>query len=516
MELSDYVDAEKQPLFVPTMAVTSDLKQVSVRASYMEGAREQQDARFSVCSAEGSAGWSPFMPNTYATSVLEPLMQQDGRGQDVSRFQEFWQKHLGETPLPEVLRVAHGSMFSVLREDILRRPKSFYQALLADVSNSELPHLSLFVENMWWSIFRAGADLCPQDFPSTAAVANNRRKLAPALLVTPALGDDVSFGKVTRISWSSEYVDGTMPWRVEVWKYGSFMTRLASPVYASYFEWLVSPDSAAKDWVSNDIGSGAGTSTRFNLEPGDRYTIRICDGSADASQGYAEQICDESFAESGEFDILPAIDMLEPSCIMSGYTAPANIQAVWQSYYTGGSATITLTVHNSNDDVVYTDAGITDTGYYNFYAPYDMAGGMYRFKVAADCGSSCTNYWMKDAASSVIGTGCWFTVATAASPPSPPANTPLVPYEIPIVKAFESGFNQYGAAAYSANDGLTYQSKDDSAEDCQSVCLAGYGRARKLLFGGLSSSYGINLLTESVMPCTTRAAECNCHFCNGR
>jgi len=473
-----------------------------------------------VCSAEGSSGWSPFMTNTYATSVLEPLMQQDGRGEDVSRFQEYWQKHLSDVALPEVLRVAHSSVFSISREDILRRPKSFYQALLADVSNTEFPHQALFVEYMWWYIFHGEDAICPREFPSSTAVASNRRKLTLATVTSPVSGDDVKFGQVVAIAWSSTYTDGTMPWRVEIWKYGSYITRIAMPVYASSYDWLVSPDSAAKDWMSNDIASGEGTSTRVNLEPGDRYTIRVCDGSADASQGYAEQKCDAGtgFAESGEFDILPTVDMVEPACTMTDYKAPAEIQAVWQSYYVGGSR-VAITLHDSNDEVVFTDNPITDTGYYNFYAPFDMASGMYRFKVSAVCDSDqnfmCSNYWM--GTSSVVGTGCWFTVSTAPSPPSPPANSPNTPWAIPIVKALESGFNQFGSAAYTNNDGVTYTAHDDIGEDCQTVCLAGYGgrRARKLLFGGLGG-YGVNFVTEEgVLPCTLRATQCNCKFCPG-
>lgn len=467
--------------------------------------------RCSLCSAEGAAGWSPFMPNTYATAVLEPLMEQNGQKAEVLTFQDFWRKLLAETSLPEVIRVAHSSVFSVLREDIVRRPKAFYQKLLADLQQ---PHQALFVENMWWYIFHGDDAICPDDFPSTTAVASNRRKLALALVVSPSSGDDISFGQVARIEWSSQYTDGAMPWRVEIWKYGTFITRIASPVYASFYEWLVSPDSAAKDWMSNSILSGTGTRTGVNLEPGDRYTIRICDASADDDQPTAEQICDDAYGESGEFDILPTVKMVEPSCIMEEFTPPSTIQAVWQSYYVDMS-TVSISLHNSNDEVVFTEPSISNTGYYSFYAPYDMAAGMYRFKVSADCGGWCSNYWMTGETASIVGTGCWFTLAevTTETPPSPPS-LPGDAYEIPIIKAFEAGFNQYGAAAYSNNDGITYSSSDDSKKPCQEVCLAGYGRARKLLFGGLNA---INFLTEEgLMPCTPRAQDCNCHFCPTR
>ena len=77
--LEDYLSADSEELMVPTMALSKDLKQFSVRMSLMDNKTEanvEGGKRFGVCSADGSAGWSPFLPNKFASSVLEPLMEQ--------------------------------------------------------------------------------------------------------------------------------------------------------------------------------------------------------------------------------------------------------------------------------------------------------------------------------------------------------------------------------------------------------------------------------------------------------
>merc|ERR1719443_1997185 len=112
--------------------------------------------------------------------------------------------------------------------------------------------------------------------------------------------------------------------------------------------------------------------TRFNLVPGDDYTIRVCDGSADSTQPYDEQICDDAYGESGEFTLEPTLSMLEPDCGGVTITSGQDIQVVWSSYYIPAAATLTIELSTGDFFSLWSETGIPDTGYYNFWAPYDM------------------------------------------------------------------------------------------------------------------------------------------------
>jgi len=516
VNVKDYASKASPALFVPTMAFTSNLQQVSVRTAYMEGQPESEAERFSVCSPEGNAGWSPFMPNTYSSSVLEPLMaKQQKEGGEVVSFQDFWAKHMPETSIPDVLRVAHGSIFSVDRKAILQRPKAFYEKLLADVRDEKLVYPALFVEAMWWYLFHGAAEqICPDDLStsSTAPASSRRRKLAAAImLLTPKAGDKFKFGQVMKIDWSTVYAANTVPFRVEIWKYGEFQTRIEDSTYSTTFEWMVTPDAADAPWKTNTEGSGE-TFTRFNLVPGDDYTIRVCDGSLDASQPVEEQICDDTYSESGEFALEPTLTMLEPDCSGTTITSGANVQVVWSSYYISAAATLTISLSTGDYFELWSESGIANTGYYNFWAPFDMPVGSYRFKVTADCSDCAVDpyvsggvhvnpQYMVGTYSTVEASTCPFTLATGTSPPAPPpSSTPNAPWEIPIIKAFESGL---GGSVYTPNTGADSFVISESS-DCYQVCTT---RGRRLLFGGL------NYLSGSGLPCSAAARQCNCAGC---
>merc|ERR1711865_836364 len=99
-KLEDYLAQDVEELLIPTMALTPDLQSFSVRMSLMDNKTEsglKNDARYSVCSADGTAGWSPFLPNKFSSTVLEPLMtQQHARW----TFGSFWSHHLPDLPIP--------------------------------------------------------------------------------------------------------------------------------------------------------------------------------------------------------------------------------------------------------------------------------------------------------------------------------------------------------------------------------------------------------------------------------
>merc|ERR1719198_1570354 len=209
--------------------------------------------------------------------------------------------------------------------------------------------------------------------------------------------------------------------------------------------------------------AGNGTRTKFSLQPGDHYTIRVCDWSIDANQPYAERICDDSFAESGEFDIVPTILVDNPACAVS-YSPPQLITVTWTSFYVHNT---TLTVSLFTDDyyLVYEEK-VPDYGYYSFYVTPDTPGGSYRFRVSASCETSegCDNYWM-----------------------------------LGDFRGHKSGAN------YDYSAGSTVFGGDNCQIICRPALMASqYGR--RLLFGGLQyASTGII--------CSPQMHQCNCAGC---
>ena len=303
--LEDYLSADSEELMVPTMALSKDLKQFSVRMSLMDNKTEanvEGGKRFGVCSADGSAGWSPFLPNKFASSVLEPLMAQQHAQWD---FPSFWARYMPTTPLPERVLAAHGAVFSVSRESIRSHPKHFYEGLLAELEQAKDPYQAFFLEHMWWYIFHGAsaapceADFAPEGATRTAASRKlARRKLANVYtIVSPHQGQQVDFGSTINVQWSVNN-DGYQ--RVELWRYGSFVTRIYNSMhgYANTIKeinWHVEPgpqaDAGAADSgpnktygslrdgpniVSGDAAGKHKTWLQFfrNFQPGDHYTVR--------------------------------------------------------------------------------------------------------------------------------------------------------------------------------------------------------------------------------------------------
>jgi len=388
------------------------------------------------------------------------------------------------------------------------RPKQFYEQLLADVQRPQQAHVALFVQNMWWYIFHPTGEQ-----PCAAPVAISHRRLGGLVVVEPRTGDKLKFGTIYPIAWTDR---GYACNQVEIWRYGSFVQRLQECSHAARYDWLVSPDSADRQYLTQKTGLSeeVGTTKGFRssqgvFQPGDRYTIRVCDGHLDDNEPFDEQKCDDSFGESGEFDVEPTTALLEPGCDAS-FAAPTNIQAVWTSYYIA-HASLTIQLYTTGNVLVFQEQDIANTGYYNFYATHDLPSGGYYFKVSATCGSGCTNYWMGQG-TTTIGTGCRFGITAAASPPSPPASTE--PYEVPIMKTFESGYNAFGGDSFTANTGITYGDFDTHGDNsCETACLV--GRGRRLLFGGLNNmgGGGGNGWMPENAPCTARQIQCNCNFC---
>ena len=402
--LEDYLSADSEELMVPTMALSKDLKQFSVRMSLMDNKTEanvEGGKRFGVCSADGSAGWSPFLPNKFASSVLEPLMAQQHAQWD---FPSFWARYMPTTPLPERVLAAHGAVFSVSRESIRSHPKHFYEGLLAELEQAKDPYQAFFLEHMWWYIFHGAsaapceADFAPEGATRTAASRKlARRKLANVYtIVSPHQGQQVDFGSTINVQWSVNN-DGYQ--RVELWRYGSFVTRIYNSMhgYANTIKeinWHVEPgpqaDAGAADSGPNKTygslrdgpnivsGDAAGKHKAWlqffrNFQPGDHYTVRVCA----YSENEDEEVCDETYGESGEFNINAVVRMITPVQANTYYPGDF-IPITWQSYFVSGNE-VEIIMKTEGHEVW--SKVVPDTGAYTRYATPDLTPGLYTIEV---------------------------------------------------------------------------------------------------------------------------------------
>ena len=605
VKLEDYISQETEELFVPTMALAQDLTQFSVRMALMDN-RTETGTHFSVCSAEGATGWSPFLPNKFASSVLEPLRAQQ---QAKWTFASFWSKYLPQVQMPERVMAAHGAVFSLSRDSIRSHPKSYYERLLAELEGSKDPYQAFYLEHMWWYIFHptakapCGADVvAPETRVAASRSLGDKRRLAEIITVLdPRAGDVIEFGSTQQLSWTSTH-NGYF--RVELWRYGSFSTRMYDSkfLYAgstATVNWNVYPGPSADDapdvypdsttscvdqtgyldaygyscadwtlpvgdyWGPNGYGVADGESdcglanlqyaidpyvggytadqmaqiraacplacgvcgaktktytatmmsstTWFHhyqgLVPGDKYTIRVCGFSSDPE----EQICDSTFGESGEFDIVGVIDMLSP--VRENMFAPGTyVPITWQSYWMGATVDLKITKDGAP---VYSSSATADDGVFTFYVSPDMAAGVYEVTVAkageACAGGSCKTFF------TVLGAPA--PPPASASPPPPPP-TPGAPgshdWEVPIIQAFKGSFglDEIQDATPGFDDhGIT--STVAGGINCDYVChvyttsngVVGGRRSRRLLFGGLQYS-GVD--TNAVVGCSEDMIKCGC------
>lgn len=558
--LKDYLAPDTEELMIPTMALSPDLKQFSVRMSLMDNKTEpglQGNQRFSVCSADGAAGWSPFLPNKFSSSVLEPLMTQQHARWD---FGSFWSRYMGGMPLPEHVLAAHGAVFSVSRETVRSRPKAFYEALLAELEGSKDPYQAFFLEHMWWYIFHGAqaapceADLATPESRKSASrsLASNRRKLYTVYTVLePHAGQQVAFGSTINIAWSVSN-DGFH--RVELWRYGSFVTRLYDSMHGhanviKSINWHVEP-GPVEDSSDNNTGTKSyhalradtgpeKTWYRFvqNFHPGDKYTVRVC---AYSDNPY-EQICDNVFGESGEFKILSTVTMLSP--VQQNTYKPGDVVPItWQTYHATGH-TVLLYIRHEGRIVWCADSGVTapaickpeleDDGVFTFYTTQDMGPGIYEVTVLA--GPSTARVEAKTA----------FTMLPGPPSPPPPPRAPPLPkttdWEVPIIQAFKGSFGldeiKYGPGPQGTTE--PYTATVPGGLNCEYVChvatTGGFNsvsgqtsyaspppgalppgqftgrRARRLLFGGLQYYSGVD--QNIGVGCSSDMKLCNCKGC---
>jgi len=557
-KLEDYLAQDVEELLIPTMALTPDLQSFSVRMSLMDNKTEsglKNDARYSVCSADGTAGWSPFLPNKFSSTVLEPLMtQQHARW----TFGSFWSHYLPDLPIPEHVMVAHSSVFSVSRDNLRQHPKAFYEALLAELEGAKDPYQAFFLEHMWWYLFHpkqaapCTLDVAPPASRKAASreltansndgVASHQRRRMSSQVITvlsPSTASQVEFGTTVNIAWTSDH-DGF--YRIELWRFGNFETRLYDSKHVTAntgasVNWHVFPGPSADDAPTsptstktfNALRAGASVSNdntntktwlEFNhalhLKPGTQYTIRVCP----YTQNSDEQICDNVFGESGEFDIIGVIDMLSPVNSQS-FKPKDMIPITWQSYWTGDK--VDLTVRHEGH-TVFQDLGTSDDGVYTFFISPDMKPGSYEVSVAAFTQTGVANYCTRRSCKT------YFTlIGNPAPPPPPPLNPsppppPLFPgadsWEVPIIQAFKGSFGlDEITAGPNAQNSYATTSTVSGGLNCDYVChvynthagvvqAAAGRRSRRLLFGGLQYYDAVD--TNTVVGCSLDMKKCGC------
>lgn len=541
VKVEDYLSPGAEELFVPTMALSRDLKQFSVRMSLMDNKTEgslNDGKRFSVCSAEGVAGWSPFLPNKFATSVLEPLMTQQHAKWD---FPSFWSRYMSGKEMPERVMAAHGAAFSVTRDSIRAHPKAFYETLLAELEGSKDPYQAFFLEHLWWYIFHpeatspCGADVATPETRKAASRAlvqeqQQRRRLATAITVlTPYAGQVVEFGSTVSIDWTSTHKG----WhRVELWRYGSHVARMHDSKHvtdggSAAITWHVYPGPTDEDApAATDktktynaqqpaaSGATAGVPTWFHFshgfQPGDKYTIRVCGYSEDPN----EQICDNVYGESGEFDITGVIDMLTP-VKTNTYKAGDYVPITWQSYWMGSKVDLLI---RKDGHAVFESKDTTDDGVFTFYISHDMKPGEYEITVS-ETGKQCGGGSCKT----------FFTLLAPAPTPEPtpapqaPATSeaPADPaWEVPIIQAFKGTFGLDEIKnGPSAKYPYSTTSTVPGGTNCEYVCHVKHTsqgiigrRSRRLLFGGLQAYYD-PVDTNVAVGCTEDMVKCGCTGC---
>jgi len=518
----DYLRQDTPPLFVPTMAVTANLTQTSVRMSFMENAREQdvpKGRNFTACTASGQAGWSPLLPNKFGSSVLEPLMKAQASKGTPFGMEAFWAKHLPDTPIPSMIMFAHGAAMSVARDQILSHPKSFYENLLEEVSHDKNPYQAYFLEYMWWYIFNSKATLCP-------AGRQNERKLYENTIAVlePMSGADIKFGDVVPISWTTDPVNmGYM--QIELWRFGNFETVLATMQTAKSWNWPVFPghtgsdvNSANRPYDAHATNVNVGDyHTTYNLKPNDKYTIRVC-AVLTHHVGTGVHCDSDPYGESGEFDIVPTIDVSSPA---AGYVydmsqpQPATLPyftVAFTSYYMmqypaqQGYAAGRATLINAATGYAVSSVEVGNLGVLNYFPAPDTPTGQYVMEVSGTSESGVRT----------TGRSGVFSIITATSPPPAPfpppspSPPPNAPFELPIIKAFRSGFGLGSATSMGGSNGdYSTMSTYSGGDNCEYVCrvyrTVGTG-GRRLLFGGLQYANS----PQDVVGCTPAQVRCGC------
>jgi hypothetical protein len=547
VKLEDYLSADASEMLIPTMALSPDAKQFSVRMSLMDNKTESglaSGTRYSLCSADGTAGWSPFLPNKFASSVLEPLMQQQQAKYD---FGSFWKRFMREMPMPERVLAAHSPVFSVSRDSIRSHPKALYEAMLAELESGKDPYQAFFLDYMWYYLFHTNAPaLCNDDFEAPAsrkaasrALSANKRRLGQVITVLhPFAGENVEFGSTVNIEWTTTHSGF---YRVELWRYGGWLTRLYDSKYLTPgtpagVHWHLYPGPKMDDAPAttgmgktfsalrntnpsgtHTFGTGANAVTIANpdttkawfhffdgVKPGDRYTIRVCP----YDESFDEQICDNVFGESGEFNILRTIDVMTP-VRLNTYKPGDFVPITWQSYYVDGS-TVDISMYFEGREI-WKAAGTTDDGVYTFFVAPDMQAGVYEITVSAP-GESCTVGSCKTS----------FTMLAHASPPiappspPPPPPSPVTPgnsasWEVPIIQAFKGsfGFDEIKPSSENAGQQISSTSTVAGGLNCNYVChvhTMASGR-RRLLFGGLQYYDGVD---TNFLGCSADMKKCCC------
>ena len=96
-------------------------------------------------------GFANPNPNPDPNPNPNPHPKQEA--QRAPTLRDFWRRYLPGEP-PQLLYHAQGAQFALPRALIRRRPRSFYRALLDELSHPD-PVASYYLELLWYHVFAA-------------------------------------------------------------------------------------------------------------------------------------------------------------------------------------------------------------------------------------------------------------------------------------------------------------------------------------------------------------------------
>ena len=167
-----FEDYLKKPLYVPTILVTADMKEVSYRKGYHGFG--PVEASFNPCPADGLDRWFNFGPFSYWDIVQGRRIKEQSA--EFPTLESMWSSLLPRIPYPKhAIAMSHGAQFSVSRQNIVQHPLEFYQRLWDANQKSSESYTAFYLEYMWWYIFFFDTEHQSPCSLDTAALASHPR-----------------------------------------------------------------------------------------------------------------------------------------------------------------------------------------------------------------------------------------------------------------------------------------------------------------------------------------------------
>lgn len=128
--------------------------------------------------------WGPF----WSMGWFQQMVQDRTRAQRGVAFRSFWTDLVGEVDRPIIATAfPQGARFAVAREQIRRRPRAYYEALLRSLEANRDPFSGYFMEWAWPAVLGAPqCELPPLDSPSVSFdEARSMRQLSVQATASP-------------------------------------------------------------------------------------------------------------------------------------------------------------------------------------------------------------------------------------------------------------------------------------------------------------------------------------------